>query len=120
MGCLNVVLRRPASLSVCQRRPALFSQRPGHSIAHRRSALAGGTQRRLAPLKALLHTDAERSERSAAQNVGLSLAGEQELDTCDQSLAVSAALLHVCYARTSEYNRAFSITKRHPGAASSD
>lgn len=50
-------------------------------------------------LKALLYPDVERSERSVAQNVGLSLSVEQELDIRDQSVAESALLHRVFYAR---------------------
>lgn len=37
------------------------------------------------------------TQRNVGQNVGTSLAGEQELYGCDQSIAVCAALRRVCY-----------------------
>lgn len=60
------------------------------------------------PVKALSYSEVEHSERDVAQNVGLSLASEQELDTRDQSVSVPAALRRSCYAlSTSECNNAF-------------
>lgn len=50
-------------------------------------------------VKAPLCSDVERSERGVAQKVRVSLAGEQKLDICDQSVAVCAALRCVCCAQ---------------------
>lgn len=41
-------------------------------------------------VKFFLYSDVKRSERGVVQNVGLSLAGEQKLDICDQSMGVYA------------------------------
>lgn len=45
------------------------------------------------------YTEVERSERSVAQDARVSMGGEQELDTCDQSVPVYAALRRACYAQ---------------------
>lgn len=44
-----------------------------------------------AQVKGCLYSDVERSERSVAQNARRSLAGNQKLDICDQSVSVRAA-----------------------------
>lgn len=43
-------------------------------------------------VKALLYSDVERSEHCIAQNVDLSLAGEQELNIYEQPVSMSTAL----------------------------
>lgn len=61
-------------------------------------SVSGSRTVRRHPVKDPLYSYAEHSERSAAQNLRLSLTGGQELDICYQSVFVCAAVRRVSYA----------------------